>query len=152
MAVRNIVKEGNPILREKCREVTEFNDRLWMLLDDMKETMLKADGVGLAAPQVGILKRVCVISRDGEHFYELVNPVITKRSGNQKNIEGCLSVPGKHGYVERPMNITVEAFDRFGVKQTYDLNGFISVIFCHEIDHLDGTLYVDKVVGGLMED
>lgn len=152
MAIRNVVKMGDPILREKCREVTEFNQRLWTLLDDMKETMIYADGVGLAAPQVGILKRVCVISRDGEHFYELVNPVITEKSGSQKNIEGCLSVPGKHGEVERPLSMTVEAYDRYGVKQEYKLNGFMTVIFSHEIDHLDGTLYVDKVIGGLMED
>lgn len=152
MAIRNIVKIGNPILREKCRQVTEFDEKLGVLIDDMKETMLYADGVGLAAPQVGILKRVVVISRDGETFYELVNPVITKASGKQIGTEACLSVPGKHGEVERPLAITVEAQDRNGEKHIYKLNGFNSVIFSHEIDHLDGIIYVDKVINKLEED
>ena len=152
MAIRNIREMGEDVLGKVCKEVKEMTPRTRELIEDMLDTMYEANGVGLAAPQVGILKRICVVSRDGEVFYELINPVITKQAGKQKNIEGCLSVPGKHGYVERPTSITVEAFDRNGVKQIYDLNGFMSVIFCHEIDHLDGTLYVDKVVGGLMED
>lgn len=152
MAIRNILKIGNPTLREQCKTVTEFDDHLATLIDDMKETMIAADGVGLAAPQVGIIKRVVVISRDHETFYELVNPVITKRSGSQINTEGCLSVPGKHGSVERPASITVEAQDRKGEKHTYRIKGFLTVIFCHEIDHLDGILYTDKLIDGLMED
>lgn len=152
MAIRNIVKLGNPILRQKCKEVVDFDERLGILIDDMKETMIDSDGVGLAAPQVGIVKRVVVISRDGEVFYELVNPVITRRSGRQSNTEACLSVPGKHGVVERPMSITVEAQDRHGEKFVYRLKGFNAVIFCHEIDHLDGILYTDYVKGGLSED
>ena len=152
MAIRNILKDGNPTLREKCRIVTEFDEHLSVLIDDMKETMLAADGVGLAAPQVGIIKRVVVLSRDHETFYELVNPVITKSSGSQINIEACLSVPGKHGNVERPSSITVEAQDRKGIKHVYKIKGFLAVIFCHEIDHLDGILYTDKVLDGLMED
>lgn len=152
MALRNIVKVGNPVLREKCRVVTEFDDHLAALIDDMKETMLAADGVGLAAPQIGIIRRIVVLSSDREKFYELVNPVITKSSGSQINTEACLSVPGKHGSVERPASITVEAQDRTGEKHTYRIKGFLAVIFCHEIDHLDGVLYTDKVVGGILED
>lgn len=152
MAIRNIVKYGNPVLREKCREVTEFDEHLATLLDDMKETMLSADGVGLAAPQVGIIKRVVVLSQDHETFYELINPVITKRKGSQVNMEACLSVPHKHGDVERPQSIVVDAFDRHGEKQVYRIKGFLTVIFCHEIDHLDGILYTDKVIGEIKED
>lgn len=152
MAIRTILTGNNPTLREKCREVTEFDEHLAVLIDDMKETMLAADGVGLAAPQVGIIKRVVVISRDQELFYELVNPVITKSSGSQINVEACLSLPGVHGSVERPASITVEAQDRHGEKRVYNIKGFLAVIFCHEIDHLDGILYSDKVIGGLTED
>ena len=152
MAIRNILKYDNPLLREKCREVTEFDEHLATLLDDMKETMLAADGVGLAAPQVGIRKRVVVLSQDHEKFYELVNPVITKSKGSQINMEACLSLPKMHGDVERPLSIVVEAFDRYGEKHVYRIKGFLTVIFCHEIDHLDGTLYIDKVVGGIKED
>ena len=152
MAIRNIVKYGNPVLREKCREVTEFDEHLATLLDDMKETMLSADGVGLAAPQVGIIKRVVVLSQDHETFYELINPVITKRLGSHVNMEACLSVPHNHGDVERPQSIVVEAFDRHGEKQVYRIKGFLTVIFCHEIDHLDGILYTDKVIGEIKED
>lgn len=152
MAIRNILKIGNSTLREKCKTVTEFDAHLATLIDDMKETMIAADGVGLAAPQVGIIKRVVVISRDHEKFYELINPVITKSTGSQINTEGCLSVPGKHGSVERPASITVEAQDRKGEKHTYRIKGFLAVIFCHEIDHLDGILYTDKLIDGLKED
>ena len=108
--------------------------------------MFRADGVGLAAPQVGILRRICVVCVDGKTVYELVNPVIVKQSGEQVGPEGCLSVPGRHGIVCRPRKIVVEAQDRTGKKHTYKLEGFIAVAFCHEIDHLDGTLYIDKVI------
>lgn len=145
MALRNIVTIENPLLREKSREVTQFDDRLSVLLDDMIETMFAADGVGIAAPQVGVLRRVCVVCTDGEKIYELVNPVITKASGTQTGPEGCLSVPGRRGTVKRPRRITVEAFDRKGNKCKYVVDGFLAVAFCHEIDHLDGTLYIDKV-------
>ena len=152
MAIRNVVQIGDETLRKKSFPVENFDESLWTLLDDMKETMLAADGVGLAAPQVGIIKRVVVLSQDHETFYELINPVITKRKGSQVNMEACLSVPHKHGDVERPQSIVVEAFDRHGEKKVYRIKGFLTVIFCHEIDHLDGILYTDKVIGEIKED
>lgn len=145
MALRNILKIGDPVLRSKCYEVTIFNERLGTLLDDMKETMFAADGVGLAGPQVGIPKRICVVSIDGETIYELVNPVIVKTEGTQKGIEGCLSIPGKKGYVKRPKTVWVKAKDRFGKECEYTVSDLTAVAFCHEIDHLDGTLFVDKL-------
>ncbi|MBR2971192.1 MAG: peptide deformylase [Clostridia bacterium] len=151
MALRNILKENEPVLREKCFEVTLFNERLGVTLDDMIETMFAADGVGLAAPQVGIPKRMCVVSIDGKTIYELINPVITKTAGTQKGIEGCLSIPGKHGMVERPKTVWVEAKDRYGNTKEYKVSDLTAVAFCHEIDHLDGVLYVDKVIGDLKE-
>ena len=144
MAIRNIVKIGEPVLREKCREVTSFDDRLSVLIDDMKETMFAANGVGIAAPQVGILKRVCIVCTDGETVYELVNPVITKQSSTQCGPEGCLSIPGRQENVVRPKKIVVEAYDRHGNGYVYKVEGFEAVAFCHEIDHLDGILYIDK--------
>lgn len=144
MAIRNIVKIGDPVLREKSREVTLFDSKLSALIDDMTETMFGAAGVGLAAPQVGILRRVCVISTDGDKVYELVNPRIVKASGEQTGPEGCLSIPGRQGVVTRPKKLTVEAFDRFGKKVKYNVDGFTAVAFCHEMDHLDGVLYIDK--------
>ncbi|MBR2967565.1 MAG: peptide deformylase [Clostridia bacterium] len=146
MALRDIVKEGEPVLRQKCFEVTLFNERLGVTLDDMIETMFAADGVGLAAPQVGIPKRMCVVSIDGKTIYELVNPVIVKTAGKQRGIEGCLSIPGEHGLVERPQTVWVEAKDRFGKLNKYKVSDLTAVAFCHEIDHLDGVLYIDKVI------
>ena len=121
-----------------------FDSKLGTLIDDMTETMFDAAGVGLAAPQVGILRRVCVISTDGDKVYELVNPRIIKSSGEQTGPEGCLSIPGRQGIVTRPKKLTVEAFDRFGKKVKYNVEGFTAVAFCHEMDHLDGVLYIDK--------
>ncbi len=144
MAYRKIITIGNDLLREKSREVTEFDEKLGTLIDDMTETMFKANGVGLAAPQIGVLKRVCVVCVDGEKVYELVNPVIVKQSGEQIGPEGCLSVPGAQADVRRPRKIVVEAQDRNGQLWQYKLEGFIAVAFCHEIDHLDGVLYIDK--------
>lgn len=144
MAIRNIVKIGEPVLREKCREVTAFDDRLSVLIDDMTETMFAANGVGIAAPQVGILKRVCIVCTDGKTIYELVNPVIKKASGTQRGPEGCLSIPGRQETVVRPKKIVVEAYDRYGDGYVYKVEGFEAVAFCHEIDHLDGILYIDK--------
>lgn len=152
MATRNIVKIGEPILREKCREVTIFDERLGVLIDDMVETMFRANGVGLAAPQVGILKRVCVVSVDGKKVYELINPVILKSSGEQIGPEGCLSIPNRRGDVMRPKRLTVEAFDRKGKKVKYNVDGFTAVAFCHEMDHLDGVMFIDKVVGKVEEE
>lgn len=147
MALRNIVKVGDGILRERSREVTEFNDRLGKLIDDMIETMIGSDGAGLAAPQVGILKRVCVVSVDGgETVYELVNPVIKKASGKQCGPEGCLSIPNVHGDVVRPRRLTVEAYDRYGNLKTHKVSDYAAVAFSHEIDHLDGVLFTDKML------
>lgn len=146
MAKRIVVKIGEDLLRMRCREVTEFDARLGELLDDMKETMLDADGVGLAAPQVGILKRAAVVSPDGETFYEFVNPVIVSATGKQKCREGCLSVPGINGTVERPKRIEIEAYDRYGNKFRLKAGGFLADICCHEFDHLDGILFIDKMI------
>ena len=144
MAIRNIVKEGESILREKAKEVTAFDDKLAILLDDMKDTMFHARGVGLAAPQVGVLRRVCVVCTDGENVYELVNPKIVSQKGSEKDLEGCLSIPHHQGIVERPKKVMVEAYDRNGNKYEYKAEGFTARAFCHEIDHLDGILYIDR--------
>ena len=145
MAKREIVKIGDDTLRKKCREVTEFNAKLHALLDDMTETMYAADGVGLAAPQIGILRRVVVIDV-GEGLYEMVNPVIESATGSQIGLEGCLSVPGKHGNVDRPMKVKVIYFDRNGVERTAVGKELFARAICHELDHLDGTLYIDKAM------
>ncbi|MBE6965088.1 MAG: peptide deformylase [Ruminococcaceae bacterium] len=145
MALRNIVKDGDPILRKKCREVTEFNERLNVLLDDMKETLVLANGVGLAAPQVGVLKRVAIVSVD-DAFYELINPEIIETAGEEISPEGCLSLPGICGTVNRPYKVTVRAQDRFGKTFTARGEGLLARAFCHEIDHLDGILFEDKII------
>ncbi len=148
MAKRLIVKVGDDLLRKRSREVTEFDGRLGELLDDMRETMIAADGVGLAAPQVGVLKRAVVISPDGRDFYEFVNPVIVSSSGRQICREGCLSVPGVSGEVERPKKIEVLAYDRNGKRFVLNAEGFLANICCHEFDHLDGVLFIDKMLPG----
>lgn len=145
MALRNIVKDGDPILRKKCREVTEFNERLNVLLDDMKETLVLANGAGLAAPQVGVLKRVAIVSVD-DAFYELINPEIIETAGEEISPEGCLSLPGVCGTVNRPYKVTVRAQDRFGKTFTARGEGLLARAFCHEIDHLDGILFEDKII------
>lgn len=144
MALRNILTEEDPTLRKVSRPVTKFDDRLHELLDDMAETLEDARGVGLAAPQVGILRRVVVVDV-GEEILELINPEIISQSGEQTGMEGCLSVPGKYGIVTRPNVVKVRAQDRFG--EWYEAEGeeLIARAFCHELDHLDGHLYVDKV-------
>jgi len=148
MAIRNIRVDDDPILRKKSREVTEFNDRLFELLDDMKETMYHSGGVGLAGPQVGVLKRVVVmdVSEDRNEFIELINPVITYEEGEQTGIEGCLSIPGLHGTVTRPNIVKVKAQNRDGKWCLYKGEELKARCFCHEIDHLDGILYTDKVI------
>ncbi len=145
MAIRNIRKLGDDILAKKCREVSEIDDKIKILLDDMKDTMYAANGVGLAAPQVGILKRIAVIDV-GEGPIELINPVIIEASGSQCNVEGCLSVPGKYGEVDRPEYVKVRALDRDGM--TFEVEGeeLLAVALCHELDHLDGNVFVDKVI------
>ncbi len=145
MALRDIVKDGNPVLRKKSREVEVFDEKLGKLLDDMHETMIAADGCGLAAPQVGLLKRVAVVEVDGDYF-EFVNPVIISQSGSQQGPEGCLSVPGRSEEVIRPYKITVIFQDRKGNKLKGTFEDFLARACCHEFDHLDGILYYDKAV------
>jgi peptide deformylase len=144
MAIRNIVKEGDPILRKICRSVINFDDRLASLLDDMAETMHAAEGVGLAGPQVGMLKRVAVVDV-GDGLVELVNPVIIETDGSQDGSEGCLSSPGEYGMVCRPYKVTVRAQDRFGKSFTITGEGLKARAFGHEIDHLNGILFKDKM-------
>ncbi len=145
MAIRNIRKIGDEVLNKKCREVTAIDDRIIQLLDDMADTMYEADGVGLAAPQVGILKRIVVIDI-GDGVIELINPEITAMGGEQVAPEGCLSVPGRQGKVVRPAKVAVRAMDRNGEYFEVMGEGLLAQALCHEIDHLDGTLFVDKVV------
>lgn len=144
MAIRNIRTEEDPILRKKSRVVENFDDRLFLLLDDMAETMYAADGVGLAAVQVGVLRRVVVIDI-GEGLMELINPEIVEVDGIQCDVEGCLSLPGKQAYTMRPMTVKVKAQNRDGNWCMYKGSGLKAKAFCHEIDHLDGILYVDKI-------
>ena len=144
MAIRNIVKVGDDVLRKVCRTQMTFDEKLWSLLDDMAETMYKAEGVGLAAPQVGILRRVCVVDV-GDGLIELINPVITEKSGSQTGSEGCLSVPDRFEEVKRPMTVTVKAQNRKGENIEIKAEGFKARAFCHEIDHLDGILYIDRI-------
>ncbi len=145
MALRNIVKFPNDTLRKKCREVTEFDERLSSLLDDMLETMYSAEGVGLAAPQVGVLRRVCVVDI-GEGPIELVNPIILKTKGEQIESEACLSCPGRCGTVARPEYVKLKAQNRLGEWRTYTGKGLLAKAFCHETDHLDGVLFLDKII------
>lgn len=145
MALRNIRVDEDPVLRKKSRTVDKFDKRLHDLLDDMAETMYAAPGVGLAAPQVGKLKRVITFDVDDELF-EMVNPVITGTEGDQIDIEGCLSVPGKYGRVQRPEKVTVEYQDRNGAHHTLEAEGLRAVVVCHETDHLDGRLFTDLVI------
>jgi peptide deformylase len=145
MALRNIVLEGDPVLRKVSRSVLNFDEKLSILLDDMIDTMNDAEGCGLAAPQVGILRRVCVVDV-GDGVIELVNPVIIEESGVQEEVEGCLSCPDEQGYTRRPMNVTVKAQDRLGNTFTVSGEGLKARAFCHEIDHLNGVLYKDKLI------
>ncbi len=143
MALRNIVTVGDPILTKKCRPVVKFDDRLAQLIDDMKETMQNANGVGLAAPQVGVLRRLVVVDV-GDEIVELVNPEIVSMSEEmQTGVEGCLSLPGEYGVVTRPMYVTVRAQDRNGDWYEYDGEELVARCFCHEIDHLDGHMYTE---------
>ncbi|MDD6848000.1 MAG: peptide deformylase [Oscillospiraceae bacterium] len=142
MALREIVKEGDDVLTKKCRKVEKFDSRLEMIIDDMIETLHQANGVGLAAPQVGILRRVVVIEVDPEQgVIELVNPEIIETSGKQVGLEGCLSLPGKWGIASRPLRVTVKAQNRKGEEFTISGEHLLARAFCHEIDHLDGILY-----------
>lgn len=142
MAIRNIVTLGEDCLRKVCKPQEKFDLRLWVLLKDMADTMYKAEGVGLAAPQVGILRRVVVIDV-GEGLVELINPVILKQSGSQCGREGCLSLPGRQGIVTRPNYVKVQAQDRKGRPFELEAEGFFARAVCHELDHLDGRVYID---------
>jgi len=146
MALRNVVKEGDDILRKKSRYVDKVDDRILQLLDDMLETMRENDGVGLAAPQVGVLKRICVTEPDPDtgEFFELIDPQITESEGEQEFYEGCLSIPGYVGKVKRPERIKVKTKNRSGDWEEKEFEGFDAIVACHEIDHLEGILYTDK--------
>ena len=145
MALRNIVRKGDPILNKKCRMVTEYNERLHVLIDDLKETLADADGAGLAAPQVGVMHRVCIVIGDDGEMIELVNPEIIETDGEQTGPEGCLSLPGKFGMVTRPYHVKVRANDRNG--NIFEVEGteITARCFCHEIEHLDGHLFDEHI-------
>ena len=148
MAIRNIRKEGDPLLRKKSKVVPEVTDRIKVLLDDMAETMYQADGVGLAAPQVGILKRVIVVDPHDETtgLVKLVNPEIIEADGEQVGVEGCLSIPNFNATVKRPEHVKVKYIDAPCNEKIWDAHGFPAVILSHEIDHLDGILFRDKSI------
>ena len=143
MSLRKILTQGDPTLEKKCRPVEKFDQKLHWLLDDMKETLANAGGVGLAAPQIGILRRVVVVEDENEELLELVNPVIVEQSGEQDGWEGCLSVPNQYGWVNRPGFVTVRAQDRDG--NFFEASGeeMVARCFCHELEHLDGHLFVE---------
>ena len=143
MAKLKIRKIGDPILRMTAKPVTEINERITTLLDDMAETMREADGCGLAGNQVGVLRRIVVIETPESGLIELINPEIIEKSGEQTAYEGCLSVPNKQGVTHRPMNVTVRALNRKGETVEYKGSDLLARAFCHELDHLDGKLYVD---------
>ena len=143
MAIRNVVQVGDEVLRQNCFPVETFDEKLWSLLDDMKETVKKEEGAGLAAPQVGVLRRGVVVDVD-DGYYEFVNPVMLQQKGEQTGWEGCLSVRGKSGVVSRPMKVKISYQDRNGEKHLLQAKGFFARAICHELDHLDGILYIDK--------
>lgn len=145
MALRKIVLEGDEVLRKKCLPVTDFGERTAQLLDDMRDTMRKAQGAGLAAPQVGVLRRMFVVDVK-EGYFEFINPEIIKQKGKKKDIEGCLSIPKKHGFVIRPQCVKVRAQDRNGDYFELEAKDFFAKAICHEYDHLDGILYIDRAI------
>lgn len=149
MAIRTILTGKDPALSKKCRPVTEFDDRLAVLLDDMKETLEVSNGVGLAAPQVGILRRVAIVLDAEDRPIELVNPEILEFDGEQTGLEGCLSVPGRYGTVTRPNHVKVRAQDRNGNFFEVEGEEITARCFCHEIDHLDGHVFTEHVIGPL---
>lgn len=152
MSLRNIVIEGDPVLRKKSRPVDEITPRILTLLDDMADTMYYENrGIGIAAPQVGVLRRVFVVDVGDEHGkLEFINPEITRKEGTQVFCEGCLSLPGKSADVERPAEITITALDRNGNQFTLDADGLLAVCICHEFDHLEGILFADKAIDGVV--
>lgn len=144
MALRNIVLKGDQILRKECRKVDQVDDRIRMILDDMVETMRDANGVGLAAPQIGMMRSMFVAEPEQGEVYCFVNPEIINMEGVQTRDEGCLSVPGYTGTVQRPEKITIKGLNRSGQEITCEFQGFSAVVMCHEYDHLHGILYIDK--------
>ena len=153
MALRKIVEMGEECLTKVCRPVTDFNPRLHILLDDLTETLKHAGGMGLAAPQVGVLRRVCVVmDEETEEYLELVNPKITAQSGEQTGLEGCLSVPNKWGIVTRPNQVRIRAQDRYGVWFEAEGTRLTARCFCHELEHLDGRLYTEHIDRFLTDD
>ena len=152
MAIRNIVQEGDEVLAKQCRKVTDFNPRLHQLLDDMKDTLRKADGAGLAAPQVGVLRACAIVVLEDGSYLEIVNPTIVEASGMQEGPEGCLSVPGKYGLVKRPNYAKVRAQDRNGEWFETEGEELIARCFCHELDHLDGIVYTEVMERFLTEE
>ncbi len=151
MAIRNIRYDGDEILRKVCKPVKEMNERTLTLIDDMFDTMYEANGVGLAAPQVGILKRIVVIDIGNDEPLCLINPVIVETEGEQTGDEGCLSLPGKIGTVTRPMKVVCKAFNENMEEITITGEGLLARAICHETDHLDGILYKDKTVDGIFD-
>lgn len=152
MALREIVKEGYESLSKVCKPVTAFDSKLKTLVKDMTDTLIEADGLGLAAPQIGVLRRIAIVIDSNGDFITLVNPVITETSGVQHATEGCLSVPGVFGKTERPAVVTVEAYDTDGNKFSLTRTGITAVCICHETDHLDGKLFREHVIEYLHED
>ncbi|MBF1161214.1 MAG: peptide deformylase [[Eubacterium] sulci] len=144
MALRKVVVRGDEILSKRCREVSEITDRIRETLDDMVDTMREELGVGLAAPQVGVMRRMFVAEPEPGRVYYMINPEIYFEEGSEEEYEGCLSVPGLIGIVERPQKIKIRALDRDGVEQDYEFEGFDARVICHENDHLNGVLYTDK--------
>lgn len=145
MAIRNIVTEGDPVLTKVCKPVTDFNEKLWELLDDMAETMRKADGVGLAAPQIGVLRRIFVMDV-GDGLLEVINPEIIEKKGTQEETEGCLSCPGEYGVTKRPRAVKLKAQDRNGKWFIIKAEDLKARCICHESDHLDGILFKKHVI------
>lgn len=149
MAIRTIIEQGDEALAKRCHPVTNFDEKLWELVDDLRDTLEEAHGYGLAAPQVGILRRVCLVTASDGHVIELINPEILETSGEQEGYEGCLSVPGLYGWVKRPDWAKVRAQDRNGNFFEVEDVGMTARCFCHEIEHLDGHLFTEHVMGRL---
>ena len=143
MAIREVVQVGDEVLKQKCFPVEKFDEKLHLLLDDMRDTVKREEGAGLAAPQIGILRRIAVVDVE-EGYYELINPTILIQKGEQTGWEGCLSVRGKQGLVSRPMKVKISYYDRNGEKHLLQAKGFFARAICHELDPLDGVLYIDK--------
>lgn len=143
MAIKQVVQVGDPVLRKKCEPITAFDETLWAILDDMRDTVKAENGAGLAAPQIGLSMRMAVVDVE-EGYFEFINPVIHSQKGEQEGWEGCLSVRGKSGIVNRPMKVRISYFDRYGERKALQAKGFFARAICHEFDHLDGVLYIDK--------